>query len=350
MAKRDEFTDEELEYYSRQLVIREFGLDGQLALKKARVLVAGLGGLGSPISLQLAAMGVGELRIVDRDIVEISNLQRQHLYTISDLGYPKAEVAEDRLIGINPFIEIDAIPTSINEKTVKSLIEGIDLVVDGLDNIRTRYILNRICVERSIPFIHGAVMTQVGNVTTIIPGETPCLECFQGGLEDEELESCAVTGVIPNIINIIASIEVNEAIRLIQGREPNLKGKLLHCDLDDLTFETISIKRVETCPICGEDGEKPHYPKFRKVEEICGRDGKRVYIINPDEMGTIDISDLKKNLLDLGFSVTVSGRLGIKFEGEKIQGSLMITGSGVVEGVEDKEEAIELYNKLVQKF
>jgi molybdopterin/thiamine biosynthesis adenylyltransferase len=259
---------DELAYYSRQLVLAEIGSIGQRKLKRARVLVAGVGGLGCQLSIQLASMGVGYLRLVDRDVVEISNLQRQYLYSFDVLGYPKVEAAEARLRRVNPFIEIEAIPTSINNRTASRLTEGVDLVVDGLDRLTPRLALNRACVDRGIPYVYGAVITHVGNASTIIPGETPCLECWQGGIDEANLPTCATIGVTPSAIGVIASIQVSEAIRLILGRTPNLAGKLLFFDLEDLSIEKINIAKVENCKVCGLQGAS--YVVSDPVEEICG--------------------------------------------------------------------------------
>ncbi|MDP2899924.1 MAG: HesA/MoeB/ThiF family protein, partial [Candidatus Bathyarchaeota archaeon] len=164
---------DELAYYSRQLVLSEIGLKGQRRLKKARVLVAGVGGLGCQITVQLASMGVGYIRLADRDVVEMSNLQMQHLYGFDVIGYPKVEAAEMRLHKVNPFIDIEAVPASVNNRTASRLAEGVDLVVDGLDRLAPRRALNRACVGLGIPYVYGSVITHVGNVSTIIPGETP---------------------------------------------------------------------------------------------------------------------------------------------------------------------------------
>ncbi len=347
MVSVNSFLVDEIEYYSRQIVMKEIGLNGQSKLKGARVLVAGLGGLGSPISTQLATMGVGFLRIVDRDVVEASNLQRQHLYSMKELGLPKAEAASLRLSKMNPYIEIDPVPGALSTYTLESLLEDIDIVVDGLDNMKTRYQVNRACVEKDLPYVHGAVITNVGNATTILPKETPCLECFQGGLSDESLPSCATAGVIPNIISIIASIQTSEVLNLILGNKPNLAGKLIHCDLSDLSFDTIQIQRIANCPVCGDSDTNPSKLMHEFVEELCGREGNRVYVISPKYLEEHNIHTLRENVQSNNFIITANGELGLSFKDEKVKGSLMVTGNAVFEGVEDKEEATELYYRLL---
>lgn len=343
----DEFTDEELEYYSRQIVLDEIGLEGQKRLGNVKALIVGLGGLGSQIAPQLGTMGIGHLRIVDRDVVEISNLQRQHLYTVNDLGYPKAEAAYRRLRAMNPHINVEPFPVSVTSRTVESFLEDVAVVIDALDSMRPRYILNRACVEHKIPYVHGAVIRQIGDVFTMMPGDTACLECFKGGLSDEDIPTCATVGVLPSIISIIASIQVSEALRIILGKEPNLGGTLLHCNLEDLSFDRITIKASERCGVCGEGELVPI--EEEPVEEICGREGRRVYIINPDEIKKLDLSRLRENITRLGYNIDVQGELGLTLKGKGEKISIMRSGQGVIEGVEGKDEAQKLYEKILNE-
>jgi adenylyltransferase/sulfurtransferase len=151
-----EFSDKEIEFYSRQIVLKDIGYAGQLKLKNAKVCVVGLGGLGCPIATQLTAMGVGYLRLIDRDVIELSNLQRQHLYGPKFVGYPKVEVAAKRLEELNPYIDIEPLPISLNERNVEKFLKGMDVVIDGLDRMDVRYAVNRACIKLKIPYIFGA--------------------------------------------------------------------------------------------------------------------------------------------------------------------------------------------------
>lgn len=334
------FSDAEIDYYSRQIVLDGIGLSGQRKLKNARVCVVGVGGLGSSIVIQLASMGVGHLRVVDRDIVEASNLQRQHLYGMDVVGYPKVEAAAERVRGLNPFIEVDPVPMSVTPGNAERIIEGMDVVMDGLDMMTPRYALNRACVKLGIPFVFGAVITNVGSASTIVPGETPCVECFQGGIADDELPTCAVAGVHPSIISIIASIQVSETVRLITGRKPNLAGALMYCDLEDLSFERIELARVESCPVCGSNpGSEPIPLKHDSLEEICGREGRRVFVFSPDEDLGVDLEALNGRLERLGYQPTVRARLGTSFIRGMVKGSVLSSGVTVIEGVDGPEVA-----------
>ena len=344
------FSEEELEYYSRQMVLDEIGVAGQSKLRGATVCVVGLGGLGSPLSMQLASMGVGRLRLVDRDVVEMSNLQRQHLYGVDVVGYPKVEAAASRLRRLNPYIEVEPIPLSLNPNNAERILRGADVVVDGLDSMSPRYAVNRACVRLSIPYVFGAVITNIGNLSTIVPGETACLECFHGGVDDASLPSCAVVGVNPSIIGIVASIQASEAVRVILGRKPNLANALLFCDLKDLTFERIELARAETCPVCGASPRSEPTPiAHERVEELCGREGKRVFVVNPADELDLNMEALNRRLKELGYRIQVRAKLGTSFtDPSGLRGSVLKTGVAIIEGVEGKEEAAELQRRLVE--
>lgn len=347
MAPPSGFSEDELAYYSRQLVLTEIGPRGQRKLKDARVLVAGVGGLGCQLSVQLASMGVGFIRIVDRDVVEVSNLQRQHLYSFDVVGYPKVEAAEMRLSRVNPFVEIEALPVSVNDRTVDGLLDGIDLVVDGLDRLTPRFALNRACVRRGIPYVYGAVITHVGNVSTIIPGETPCLECWQGNVDEANVLTCATVGVMPPAISIIASIQVTEAVRIILGEKPRLAGSLLYLDLDDLSLERINLAKSESCGACGS-GTREH-AETEAVEEICGRNGKRVFVFTPAALLNINLDEAESKLRSLGLQKRLKTRLGLTFTGAKgLTGSLFTTGVAVFEGAESRVDAVKTYERMTE--
>jgi adenylyltransferase/sulfurtransferase len=254
----------------------------------------------------------------------------------------------DRIKKLNPFIEVESIPMSVTPGNAERLIEGMNVVVDGLDQMTPRYAINRACVKLGIPYVFGAVISNVGNCSTIIPGETPCLECFQGGIDDDELPSCAVAGVHPSIISIVASIQVSETIRIITGRKPNIAGILYYCDLEDLSFERINLRKAESCPICGtEPITKPYPLKHDPFEEICGREGRRVFVFSPDKDLRIDLDKVNNQLTALGYQITVKGKLGTSFALGPLKGSVMNSGVTVLEGVEGSDAARDLRKKLL---
>lgn len=344
-----DLSNEELEYYSRQIVLTEIGYNGQLKLRNAKVCIAGMGGLGSPEAQQLAAMGVGHLRLVDRDIVELSNLHRQHLYSVNFLGYPKVEVAAKRLRELNPNIEIEPLPLSLNENNAEDIIRDMDVVVDGLDHMTPRYALNRACQKIGVPYVFGGVITLYGNVSTIIPGKTPCLECFQGNLNDEALPTCAVVGVHPSIISIIASIEVSEAVRIILGEHPHLMNKILYCDIGEMKFEEIEISKSENCPVCGSKPSAPPMPlKQKLITEVCGRGGKRAFVVTPRENLELNIDDLYQVLKNNGFKIKVKADLGVTFDnGYNGTASILKSGIMTINGINSERKVYDFYHKII---
>lgn len=233
----------ELIRYNRQLIIPDFGEAGQGKLKDSRVIIVGMGGLGCASATYLTAAGVGHITIVDFDTVELPDLNRQILYWDEDIGEKKVIAAQRKLSQLNPSVEITPIFARIVAENVLSLINGAQVVVDGLDNPATRLVVNSACVKQKIPYIYGGVSRLRGMITTIIPGKTPCLAC----LSPEGVGGLGVLGVTPAIV---ASLQALEAIKLLIGHSPSLAGKLLLFNGDDMKFQLREIRRNEGCPVC----------------------------------------------------------------------------------------------------
>lgn len=236
----------ELKRYDRQIRLKGFGIEGQRRLKNSRVAVVGLGGLGCSISIYLTVAGVGYVRLLDQGKVELTDLNRQILYEEGDIGRNKAEVATEKLKRLNPHVEVEGITIKVDEENVVDLIEGVDVVVDGLDNWNTRLLLNEACVKLNIPYIHGGVWGMYGQVMTILPGEGPCLKCFLKEIPIEE-EIIPVVGPIPAII---ASIEVLETLKLLLNIGKPLVGRILLFDGLSMRFEELPVYRDKDCPVC----------------------------------------------------------------------------------------------------
>lgn len=243
-------THEERERYNRQIMIRGLGEEGQKKLKQAKALVAGVGGLGSPVAIYLAAAGVGKLRLVDHGRVEPSNLNRQVLHWDRDIGRSKLESAVEKLKQLNPCIEIEAIEESITEANVARLVEGCDLVVDAMDNLPTRYLLNRAAIAQAVPFMHGAVYGFEGRAMTVLPGKTACLRCLYHGTMPPT-EKFPVIGVAPAVIGCI---QATEAIKYIAGIGELLTSRLLVYDGLSLKFTEFKVRRDPQCEDCGHPG------------------------------------------------------------------------------------------------
>lgn len=247
MSSKPEFLKEELERYSRQMAIPKWGLDGQKKLKAARVTIVGVGGLGSFSSLLLTASGVGHVKVVDKQRYEVSNLNRQILGWHLDVGKYKANVAREKLIELNPYVDVEAEILEIRENNVKDVILGSDVVVDGMDNWETRFIVNDACVKERIPFVHAGVSGFYGQITTIMPGKGPCLRCiFPKSPAQPSL--IPIVGATPALL---ASLQVMEALKLILGLGRSLIGRLLLFDGENMETNIITVERKMDCPICG---------------------------------------------------------------------------------------------------
>jgi molybdopterin/thiamine biosynthesis adenylyltransferase/molybdopterin converting factor small subunit len=346
----EELSAKELDRFSRQVMLEEIGYQGQLKLKNAKICVVGTGGLGNPITSRLAAMGVGTLRIVDRDVIELSNLHRQTMFDEDDVGQVKVEVAARKLKKINPDCKIEALAVSVNDYTALEVVEGCDVVIDALDSVNARYALNKACVKFGIPFVTGAAVGVSGQAFTILPKQSACYFCMFPDLNEDTMPTCSIEGVHPSILSIVGGIEVAEAVKIIIGKKPSLSERILHIDLENLDFNSTRTFRAEECPICGT-GKLANIPKEELLlEELCGRNrGKRTYSITPTDTFDLDI-DLVTNIAkEKGFIVDNQGDLGISIRTNELSVNFMKRGSAVVVGPKDESEAIALYNSLLGK-
>lgn len=343
-----ELSGEELDAYSRQIVLKDIGYEGQRKIRGGRVCVIGVGGLGSTIVTQLAGMGVGFLRMVDRDVVERANLHRQGVYSVKDLGVPKVEAAENRIREINPDVEVEALPVSVNDHNAESIVKGVDVVVDGLDSLRVRRIVNRACVGLSVPYVFGSAVEMFGNASTIIPGETPCLDCFLPSQEPSA--TCATVGVHPSLVSIIASIQVSEAVRIITGAKPVLTSKLLFFDLRNMLLETIEIKRSESCETCGGNPSiRGEAKEGFNVEEVCSTRGLSYYIVSPNNV--LKLSLQKAFPQGQGLKEKARHRHSIVLlTDEGVEIHLMSSGVGILRGVKNEKDAVKKYMDALRFF
>jgi len=240
-------TKEELQRYSRQLDISRWGPASQERLKSSTVFIAGAGGLGSPVSIYLAAAGTGRIIICDSDHVEISNLNRQVLYSTGDIGKSKADAAAAALSLLNPHVEIIPVHDEITEHNASGLIEGSDIIVDCLDSFRVRRFINSVSVNNSIPLVHGGISGFNGQASFLAPPDTACLACFLSDRKGSEPEPVAGAAA-----GLIGSIQAVEALRYLTGLGSSLKGRLLFWDGAAMEFETIMLKKNPSCSVCGK--------------------------------------------------------------------------------------------------
>ena len=346
----EELSPKELDKFSRQVMLEEIGYGGQLKLKNSKVCVVGTGGLGHPIISRLATMGVGNLRIVDRDVIELSNLHRQMMFDEDDIGQVKVEVAAKKLHKLNPDCNIESLAISINDYTALEVVEGCDVVIDALDSVNARYALNKACVEFDIPFVTGAAVGTSGQVFTILPKKSACYFCMFPELDENTMPTCSIEGVHPPILSIVGALEVAEAVKIILGKTPNLSERILHVDLENLDFNSTRTFRAEECPICGTGKLKVEEKQELLLEELCGRNrGKRTYSITPTETFDLDISSVTAVGKEKGFLVENLGNLGLSMRTNDLSVNFMKRGSAVVVGSKDESDAISLYKSLLGK-
>jgi molybdopterin/thiamine biosynthesis adenylyltransferase len=236
----------ELKRYNRQMLIDSWGTKAQMKLKSSSVAVVGVGGLGCTSSTLLAAAGVGRLRLIDRDKTSLSDLNRQVLYTQNDLGKFKAETAKKRLRALNPEVEVEAILEEATMDNVSTVIGEVNTIVDGLDNWKTRFIINDFCVANRIPFVHAGVSQLYGQITTVVPGKGPCLRC----IFSQKPTEAKVNPVFGGTPSVLASLQAAEAIKIIAGIGKPLVGRMLFVDEEEMIIETLEIKKNPNCPTC----------------------------------------------------------------------------------------------------
>jgi len=261
-------TPEQRSRYSRHLLIPEVGEEGQQRLLDARVLLVGAGGLGSPASLYLAAAGVGTLGVVDADVVDESNLQRQIVHSTDRLGEPKVLSAKRTLEGLNPDVHVKTFQERLTSENVERILaEGWDVIVDGADNFPTRYLVNDASVWHGIPVVHGSIYRFEGQVTLFSPGHGPCYRClFPQPPPPELAPSCAEGGVLGVLPGIIGSIQANEVLKLVLERGDTLAGRLLLFDALGTTLDEVTVRRDPDCPVCGES---PTITEYVDYVEFC---------------------------------------------------------------------------------
>ena len=332
------------EFYIRQIAMKELGEIGQTRLAKSKVAVVGAGGLGTVSSLYLALAGVGYIRLIDQDTVEMRNLHRQILYTSADLHYPKAEIAAKRLQELNPLIKTEAFTENLNLSNVERLLKGVDCVVDGLDNMVTRYLVNRACVKFKVPYVFGAAIGIEGNISVFSPPETGCLECLMPNLSDNDLLTCSTRGVIGATPGVIGALQAMETIKLLAGVGQTLKGKLLVCDFSDMDFTTIDISKSTCCPVC--HGDLLGVSGGERLVWLCGRDTAN---INPEKPLRLNLEEVYP-AVNKQFTVLLKSRLAIMFDYKQYEVSLFNGGRMLIKGVTDEKKALAIYREIIKKI
>lgn len=333
--------------YSRQILFTGIGSEGQSRLLNSRALIIGCGALGSAQAEALARAGVGKLRIVDRDFVEFSNLQRQTMFTESDAAQrlPKAIAAADHLGGINSDIKVEPEIADVNHANVERLIQDCDVVIDGTDNFATRYLINDACVKHGVNWIYGAAVSSYGVTMTIRPGVTPCLRCvFPETPAAATAPTCDTAGVIMPIINIVAAVQVSETLKLLTGNEESLHGSLMQFDVWRNNWRSISIGNpAQNCPTCslGEfETLQPESAEFAAV--LCGRHAVQV---SPAHPMRVDLAQLSRRLAPAG-EVKGNDYL-LRFRTGEFEMTIFQDARSIIRGTDDISTARSLYAKFI---
>jgi molybdopterin/thiamine biosynthesis adenylyltransferase len=332
------------EFYSRQVIMQELGWKGQRKLAKSNVAVVGVGGLGTVSSLYLALAGIGHLRLIDQDTVETPNLHRQILYNLDDLHYPKAEVAAERLQKLNPLVEAEPVSENVNASNVEKLLTGVDCLVDGLDNMMTRYLLNRTCVKLGIPYVFGAAIGIEGNLSVFAPPETGCLECLLPNLSDTDLLTCDTRGVLGATPGIIGAMQAMEAIKVLTGMGSPLKGKLMVCDFSDMYFTTVDTAKAANCPACR--GTLAPLERQERLVWLCGQNTAN---INPEKPLRLNLSEVYETVRQR-FPVRLKSHLAIIFNYGNLEVSLFNGGRILIKNVKNEKAALKAYREILKKL
>ena len=330
------------ERYSRQILLKNIQIEGQEKLLKSKLVLIGCGALGSNIANNLVRAGIGYLRVVDRDIVELNNLQRQNLFEESDIGSSKAGTIAERLRKINSEVKIESIADDVNNENIEKIIKNMDVVLDGTDNMLVRFLINDACVKHDTPWIYGGAIETYGITMNIIPHKTPCFRCLIQNLpETGSLPTCDTVGVLNSIPEIIGSIQSTEALKIILGK--NINKNLLTYDIWIHNFNNISIKKRNDCECCGKHNFE--FLNAKKKETIISLCGKGAIQITPANEVKISFEDLGKKLQKLGEINYHKLILRFKIPGYEL--NIFKNGRTIIIGTNDKKIAKSLYAKYI---
>ncbi len=341
--------NQSLERYSRQILFQHIGGERQKVLMNSSAVVIGCGALGTVSSSYLTRAGIGQIRIIDRDFIEESNLQRQILFDENDISenLPKAIAAQRKLQKINTKVKIEGIVTDVNYANIEELTQGVDIIIDGTDNFETRFLINDFCVKNSVPWIYGACIGGRGVVMNIIPSDTPCLRCvFETMPQIGSFPTCDTAGVIGPIAGIIASIQVTEAIKILSEDYESINKTLIEFDVWNTKFRQIDVsglKELNNCPTC-----KLHNYTFLEAEDgvmatfLCGKNAVQVMSRN---RGNIDLRQLEQRL---GPVADVScNAFMLKFKVKDHEFTVFPDGRAIITGTADSSTAKTLYSKYL---
>jgi adenylyltransferase/sulfurtransferase len=332
------------EKYSRQILFAPIGEEGQRRLLSSSAVIVGCGAIGAAAANLLTRAGVGKLRIIDRDFVEPSNLQRQTLFDEADAlaALPKAIAAERKLRSINSSVTVEGVIADLGPTTAVDLLAGFDIILDGTDNFETRFLINDFAVQNAKPWIYAAAVASYGLTMTIRPGATPCLACRTESQQEGLDETCDTVGVLGPIVNLVASLEAAEAIKLLAGRTDALHGRLTSCNVWSGHFQSVRIPRNPDCRACGRreftylEGEaQPHIT-------MCGRDSVQIH----ERSRSLDLA-LLKNRLSPTVSDVRHNEFLLRFRIPPYEMTVFSDGRAILKGTKDPRVARSLYARYI---
>jgi adenylyltransferase/sulfurtransferase len=342
-------SDGSLERYSRQIRFPGIGEDGQRRLLQARVTLCGCGALGTVLANALVRAGVGHLRLIDRDFIEMSNLQRQVLFDEHDVAdnLPKAEAAARKLAAINSSVHVDPVVADIDRTNIVELTQDADLILDGTDNFEIRYLINDVAVKLGKPWVYGGCIGSHGQTMTILPGETPCLRCvFEAAPAPGEAGTCETAGVLGPMVNIIASLQATEAFKILTGRRDKINRELLYFDIWDNVQRRIKISPLlgkVDCPCC-------KHSRFEWLEgthgsqttSLCGRNAVQVSHRTPAKLNFEEMASHLEKMGEVSYN-----RFLLKFNVESYEFTVFPDGRAIIKGTADVDKARTLYAKYI---
>ena len=338
----EKLTKQELNRYSRHLVLPEVGIKGQEKIKQSKVLIVGAGGLASPAALYLAAVGVGTMGIADFDVVEENNLQRQIIHSTKYLGIKKTESAKNAINNLNPNVKVEIYNEKLNSKNSLEIIKNYDVVIDGSDNFPTRYLVNDACVLLKKPNVYGSIFRFEGHTSVFNFDEGPCYRClFPNPPSKDAVPSCAEAGVLGVLPGIIGTIQATEAIKIVLGKGDVLSGRFLVYDALSMTFKELKLGKNKNCLICGEN---PRIKELMDYEEFCNIKEEEEKSLEEDE---ISVQKLKKMVDDHEDFMLVDVREEYEWDICKIDGAKLIPLSRIMNDDIDILENIEKDKKIV---
>jgi len=338
--------DEMRKRYSKQILIPEIGEKGQEKLLNSSVLIAGCGALGSVIANSIVRAGIGRVRIIDRDFIELDNLPRQVLFDEEDIkkGLPKAIAAAEKLRLINSGIRIEPFVADLTSENIEELIRDVDIVLDGTDNFETRFLINNACVKHGKPWVYGGVVSTNGMSAVIIPGETPCLQCYIGGIPAPgTTPTCDTVGVLGTIVNIIASVEVTEALKILTGNMESLLRKLVYIDPWNGQWKLYDISKGKRCRVC--DDREFEFLEKGKESRLAGLCGQNAVQISPISKDTVSFPGLAERLSAAG-EVSYNDYM-LRFRIDKYELTVFPDGRTIVRGTTDPAAAKTVYSKYI---